>query len=264
MDIEALAARGLQVLIALGGAYFIALWFTLAVWTFRDIENRSKNVVTQIVSTLLVVLFWVPGLLLYFVLRPKETLDEAYQRSLEEEYLLQDLEELPLCPKCQHYVEDDYRLCPHCQTQLKEPCQRCGRLVDLRWEVCPYCGEGHDHEDEASGEDEYWVETPASALEPAIAARSQSTHALPPASDEPVATLDKLEEAQPVAQPRRRLRFGRPVTLDEPASNGSGTNAGTVDGHAVPNGHTPGGNGTTAPNGDHPDTPTVPTRFRVD
>ena len=133
-------ARGAQVLIALGGAYLAAFWFVLAIWTFRDIETRSRNVVAQIFATLLVVLFFVPGVLLYLILRPKETLDEAFQRSLEEEYLLQDLEELPLCPSCHHYVNDDFILCPHCHVQLREPCTGCSRLVDLRWALCAYCG----------------------------------------------------------------------------------------------------------------------------
>ncbi len=165
MDIETVAARGLQILLALGGAYLIALWFVLAVWTFRDIETRSRSVVTQVFSTLLVVLFWVPGLLLYRLLRPSETLDEAYQRSLEEEYLIQNLEELPLCPSCNHFVEDDFQICPHCNTQLREPCTSCERLVDLRWEVCPYCGtQHHGHHEQAetrvpvTKEDDRWVD----------------------------------------------------------------------------------------------------------
>ncbi len=139
MGVEAFLARGAQILLALGGAYLVALWFVLVVWTYRDIEARSKNVVTQIFSTLLVVLFWVPGVLLYMILRPKETLDSTFQRSLEEEYLLQDLEELPLCPSCERYVNDDFVLCPHCQTKLRDNCHECGRLVDLTWAVCPYC-----------------------------------------------------------------------------------------------------------------------------
>jgi RNA polymerase subunit RPABC4/transcription elongation factor Spt4 len=148
VELEAVIARGVQILLALGGAYLLALWFVLIVWTFRDIESRSRNVVTQIASTMLAVFFYVPGFLLYWLLRPKETLDEAYQRSLEEEYLLQDLQELPLCPNCHHYVEDDYQLCPHCNTQLKDGCHSCGRLVDLQWSVCPYCAapqHQHDH-----------------------------------------------------------------------------------------------------------------------
>lgn len=163
MDIETLAARGLQILVALGGAYLLALWFVLAVWTFRDIETRSRSVVTQVFSTLLVVLFWVPGLLLYRLLRPSETLDEAYQRSLEEEYLIQDLEELPLCPSCNHFVEDDFQICPHCNTQLRESCRNCERLIDLRWDICPYCGtQHHDHRETVqpavSEDDDRWID----------------------------------------------------------------------------------------------------------
>jgi RNA polymerase subunit RPABC4/transcription elongation factor Spt4 len=165
LEIESLIARGLQVLLALGGAYLIATWFVLIVWTFRDIESRSKNVVTQVFSTLLSVFFWIPGVLLYMILRPKETLDEAYQRSLEEEYLLQDLQELPLCPTCNHFVHDDWQLCPHCNTQIKEPCHNCGKLVDLRWDICPYCGEEQEahehthHRDEKPREDlDGWID----------------------------------------------------------------------------------------------------------
>jgi len=132
-------ARGTQVSLALAGAYVVALWFVLIVWTFRDVESRSRSVVTQVAATLLSVLFFVPGVLLYLILRPKETLDGTFQRSLEEEYLLQDLEELPLCQRCRHYVEDDFVLCPHCHAQLREPCPSCARLVDLRWALCPYC-----------------------------------------------------------------------------------------------------------------------------
>jgi RNA polymerase subunit RPABC4/transcription elongation factor Spt4 len=161
LDIETFIARGLQILFALGGAYLLATWFVLAVWTFRDIESRSRNVVTQVFSTLLVVLFWVPGWLLYRLLRPSETLDEAYQRSLEEEYLLQDLQELPLCPSCNHFINDEWRVCPHCNTQLREDCDNCGHLIDLRWDICPYCAAPHSHDhdsQEVKVEDDRWID----------------------------------------------------------------------------------------------------------
>lgn len=173
---EAIVARSVQVLIALSGAYLVALWFVLAVWTYRDIEARSKSVVTQVFSTLLVVLFYVPGVLLYMILRPKESLDEAFQRSLEEEYLLQDLEELPLCVSCQRYVEDDFLLCPHCHAQLREPCVACARLVDLRWAMCPYCGEVQGGKRAAEPEKveepaARWVAPSLRRRKPAVAAR---------------------------------------------------------------------------------------------
>jgi len=138
------AARGVQFLLAIGIAYLIALWFALIAWTFRDIEARSRSVFTQVFSTLLVVLFFVPGLMLYLILRPKETLDQAFQRALEEEYLLQDLDDLPLCQGCQRTVDPEFVLCPHCQTALRGPCPACSRLIDLRWNVCPYCAEAVD------------------------------------------------------------------------------------------------------------------------
>jgi hypothetical protein len=133
------AARGAQLLLAIGVAYIIAIWFAIVAWTFRDIESRSRSVFTQVFATLLVTLFFVPGLMLYLILRPKETLDQAFQRALEEEYLLQDLDELPLCPGCHRAIDPEFMLCPHCQTRLREPCPSCSRLIDVRWTVCPYC-----------------------------------------------------------------------------------------------------------------------------
>jgi RNA polymerase subunit RPABC4/transcription elongation factor Spt4 len=136
---EATIARALQVLIALSGAYLAALWVVLAVWTYRDIEARSRSVVTQVLSTMLTALFFVPGVLLYMILRPKETLDLTFQRTLEEEYLLQDLEANVACPNCNRAISDEFIVCPHCHAQLQEACARCGRDIDVRWSVCPYC-----------------------------------------------------------------------------------------------------------------------------
>jgi RNA polymerase subunit RPABC4/transcription elongation factor Spt4 len=177
MTVTEIVARAAQILVALSGAYLVALWFVLVVWTYRDIEARSHNVVTQVFSTLLVVLFFVPGVLLYMILRPKETLDQAFQRSLEEEYLLQDLEELPLCPSCHRYVEDDYRLCPHCHAQLREPCLACARLVDLRWPLCPYCAAPQDGREVEDGER---VEAPAARwAAPGVRRRRAETAPVP-------------------------------------------------------------------------------------
>lgn len=162
---EAIIARAVQVIVALGGAYLLALWFALVVWTFQDIQRRSRSVIAQIFSTLVVVLFFIPGILIYLILRPSDTLDDTFQRSLEEEYLLQDLEELPLCPSCQRYVHDDFVYCPHCRADLRQPCAGCERLIDLRWEICPYCGV-----DQYPGE-EPAVAEPWEQSEPAVVGR---------------------------------------------------------------------------------------------
>jgi RNA polymerase subunit RPABC4/transcription elongation factor Spt4 len=138
--LEEILARSVQVFLALAGGYLIVLWFALVVWTYRDIGSRSQSVVTQIFATLMSLLFFVPGALLYLLMRPRTTLDEAFQRSLEEEYLLQDIEEAALCPSCQRQVSDDFILCPHCQASLQHACSSCNQLIKIGWPVCPYCG----------------------------------------------------------------------------------------------------------------------------
>jgi RNA polymerase subunit RPABC4/transcription elongation factor Spt4 len=132
--------RILQVVIALIGAYVTAFWFTLVVWTFRDIQKRTRDVLVQVLATLLVLLFNLPGLLLYTILRPPETLAEAYARSLEEESLIQEIEERQACPSCRYRTQPEFLLCPNCGTQLKHSCPECHRLLDLNWNRCPYCG----------------------------------------------------------------------------------------------------------------------------
>jgi RNA polymerase subunit RPABC4/transcription elongation factor Spt4 len=145
---------GLQIILAFGGAFFLALWVSLIIWTFRDVRSRSRDVFAILLATLMVVVFGPLGLLLYFLLRPRETLSELYERSLEEEALLQDLEERAVCPGCRRKIEADWQVCPDCHTILRKTCLDCGRLLHLRWNICPYCAApaadtiGQDHHDE--------------------------------------------------------------------------------------------------------------------
>lgn len=130
----------IQITIALLGAYLTAFWFCLVVWTFRDIQKRSRDVLVQLLATLLVLLFNLPGLLLYTMLRPPETLAEQYARQLEEESLMQDIEGREACPNCKRMIEPDFMVCPSCGEKLRRDCAECGRLLDLGWKLCPYCG----------------------------------------------------------------------------------------------------------------------------
>ena len=70
------------------GAALTALWAGMAIWTWRDIRARSRDGLAHVTATALVALLNVIGLLVYLMLRPRETLAEAYERSLEEEALL--------------------------------------------------------------------------------------------------------------------------------------------------------------------------------
>ncbi|MFQ5946738.1 MAG: zinc ribbon domain-containing protein, partial [Anaerolineae bacterium] len=106
----------LQLFLAVLGFYFLAFWVSLVVWTYRDIGARTQDVFVQTLGVAMVLFFNIPGLFLYYILRPRETLAEAFDRSLEEETLLRDLEERDDCPVCQHPIRADYQFCPNCQT----------------------------------------------------------------------------------------------------------------------------------------------------
>jgi RNA polymerase subunit RPABC4/transcription elongation factor Spt4 len=133
--------RIIQLVLFVLGGYTLALYVGLVVWTARDIASRTRDWLLRLLAVLLVLVFSLPGLLLYFILRPRETLAEVYGRSLEEEALLQDIEERAACPSCRRRVAQDFALCPHCRTTLKNRCTSCDRLLSQAWQVCPYCGQ---------------------------------------------------------------------------------------------------------------------------
>ncbi len=128
------------VLTAFGGAFIAALWVSVVVWTYRDVRSRARDPLVQTLAALLVAVLNLPGVLVYLILRPPRTLEEEYQRTLEEEALLQALEDLPLCPGCERRVRDEWQVCPNCHTKLKKTCHNCSKLMELSWNICPYCG----------------------------------------------------------------------------------------------------------------------------
>lgn len=125
------------------GALLAAVWISLVVWTFRDMRARSRDPFAQLLAAIVVALLPGAGLLVYLILRPPETLAEAYERALEEEALLQEIEERPACPGCSRTVDPRWILCPHCHTRLRKVCPDCESLMELQWNLCPFCGNQH-------------------------------------------------------------------------------------------------------------------------
>lgn len=125
--------------IGFSAAFLVALWLSLIFWAYRDIRIRTRDRFMRILAVVIVALLFLPGILIYLVLRPARTLEEDYQHSLEEEALLQTIEDLPVCPGCSRRVESDWIACPNCHTRLKKACQNCGKVIDLPWNLCPYC-----------------------------------------------------------------------------------------------------------------------------
>ncbi len=121
--------------------YLAAIWVALVFWVYRDIRQRSRDPVLQTVAVVIVLLFFLPGLGVYLIVRPRYTLTEIYERSLEEEALLQELEDQKACPSCKRRIHDDYLICPSCRTRLKEPCRQCAKPLSYAWVACPFCGQ---------------------------------------------------------------------------------------------------------------------------
>jgi len=145
----------LLVLVVFGGAFLAALWLALVIWTWRDIRNRARDPLAQVLAVLVVAVLNLPGVPVYLILRPAHTLEEEYQRTLEEEALLASIEDQSLCPGCERRVRDDWQVCPNCHTKLKKGCPSCGKLMELPWNICPYCGTPAPgmRKDEGTGEE---------------------------------------------------------------------------------------------------------------
>lgn len=129
----------LEIIVAVVVALTVAFWVSLAIWTFRDIRSRTRDFFAWVLALLLVLGLGPIGLLLYLLLRPKETLAEVYDRQLEEEALLRDITERRACPGCQAVTEADWLVCPHCRTELRRSCMACSKPMELNWVICPYC-----------------------------------------------------------------------------------------------------------------------------
>jgi RNA polymerase subunit RPABC4/transcription elongation factor Spt4 len=126
------------------GIWALLLWLSIVVWVYRDIRDRSRDSSMHVLAVFTVLMFFpafnIPGLALYLMMRPRDTLEEAYARSLEEEALLRELGDEGSCPSCRRLTDKEFQYCPSCQTQLKDQCAKCERLLSFSWVACPYCG----------------------------------------------------------------------------------------------------------------------------
>jgi RNA polymerase subunit RPABC4/transcription elongation factor Spt4 len=128
-----------QYIVGFSAAFLAALWLSLIIWTFRDIRARTRDSFSRILAVLVVAVLFIPGIVVYLILRPSHTLEEQYQRTLEEEALLKAIEEINTCPGCGRHTREDWIVCPTCHTRLKKSCVSCKKLLELPWNLCPYC-----------------------------------------------------------------------------------------------------------------------------
>jgi hypothetical protein len=128
------------VLVAVVGAFIFAFWVAMGIWAFNDIRARTHDWLTIVLAVLLVLVFPIVGLILYMMIRPKATLADVYDRALEEEALLREIEETLACPSCGVPVKEGWVYCPTCHSQLQHTCPTCSNLVRNDWAICVFCG----------------------------------------------------------------------------------------------------------------------------
>jgi RNA polymerase subunit RPABC4/transcription elongation factor Spt4 len=204
--------------------FLSAFWIAVVFWTYRDIRQRTRDPILQTAAVLLVLIFNFPGHWIYLIVRPRQTLTELYERSLEEEALLQELEDQKACPTCKRRVKDEFLVCPSCRTQLKEACRQCSKPLSYAWVACPYCGlekpprEGFGPRPVRAPAAQATVPNPRPRPQPAVPAsetRTQPARALP------------RQQPAPSAMPQRADPFG---ARSRAAASGSDSGDGPVIG----------------------------------
>ena len=80
-------------LTAWGAAFLLVLWASLIFWTYRDAQARLREPLRRWLAVLVTVVLFIPGVLIYLLLRPTRTLEEEYLVTLEEEALLRAIED---------------------------------------------------------------------------------------------------------------------------------------------------------------------------
>lgn len=124
---------------AIIGGYLVIIWLASVLWVYRDIRSRTRDPISHVTAVVIALAFPFIGLPVYFVLRPSDTLIEAYDRQLEQEAILSELHSISACPNCRRPIQDDFMVCAHCATALREPCSNCKELLQFSWQHCPYC-----------------------------------------------------------------------------------------------------------------------------
>lgn len=131
---------GVRVLVA----YFVLIWLASAFWAYRDMRLRSASAITPYVAAAAIIvftpLFFLFGLLLYRIVRPKETIAEVSERTLAEEAMLAEVASHSHCANCSRPVHEDWIICPTCRNRLRRVCPNCEHLIELDWTLCAWCG----------------------------------------------------------------------------------------------------------------------------
>ena len=121
------------------GVYLFLIWIASLFWAYRDMRGRTRDFVTRLAGVSVMLFLPLIGYPVYLAVRPSLTLREAYDRQLEQEAILSELQAAPSCPECRRPIDGEWMICAFCSYALKQPCPSCERLLMNAWRHCPYC-----------------------------------------------------------------------------------------------------------------------------
>jgi len=202
---------GIRVLVA----YIVLIWLASAFWAYRDMRLRSASAFTPYVAAAAIIVFtpvfFLFGLLVYRIVRPKETIAEVNDRALAEEAMLAEIASHSQCANCSRPVHEDWIICPTCRNRLRRVCPNCEHLIELDWTLCAWCGKDFERA-EAPGLAAYMP-----AARPAPRPQPAPVRLPPPVAAGPV------RSAPPPVPPSQPQAAQAMATSPQPRSSGVGS-----------------------------------------
>ena len=122
------------------GVIIILFWLVIIGWVWIDSGERTSKTSIRVVYLFLVIFLNIPGLIIYLIVRPSETIEQIYWADLERRYLKYETAELGDCPKCGHQLLPGYVHCSNCGNEIKRKCPNCGVLINKDHKFCENCG----------------------------------------------------------------------------------------------------------------------------
>jgi len=166
---------GLRVIVI----YVVFIWLASAFWAYRDMRLRTASAVAPYAAAGTIIIFtpifFLFGLLLYRIVRPKETIGEVNERALAEEAIMSEVATHAQCANCSRPVHEDWIICPTCRNRLRRVCPNCEHLIELDWTLCAWCGKDFERA-EPAGTAAYM---PSSRPAPQLHQHAQSRPASP-------------------------------------------------------------------------------------
>ncbi len=117
-----------------------AFWIVVLYWVWLDSGDRTSSKPMRIAYVILTGVLLIPGLIIYLLIRPSQTIEDIYWADLERRYLKYETSELGDCPKCGTQLYPGFTYCPNCRYKLKVKCPKCEVEMDKQYLYCPSCG----------------------------------------------------------------------------------------------------------------------------